>query len=78
MNVLIVGAGVIGIVYGAQLGAAGHTVSVLAHGPRTDAVREEGLRVQDAVSGVELCSRAAVVDATAGKWDRSRARGCAQ
>ena len=29
MRILVVGAGVIGTVYGAQLGAAGHAVSVL-------------------------------------------------
>ena len=34
MNVLIVGAGVIGTVYGAQLGSVGHGISVLAHGDR--------------------------------------------
>ena len=38
MNVLVVGAGVIGTVYGAQLGAAGHTVHVLNHPPRTDGI----------------------------------------
>ena len=37
MRVLIVGAGVIGTVYGAHLGAAGHAVSVLRHPPRTAA-----------------------------------------
>ncbi len=31
MKVHVVGAGVIGTVYGAQLGAAGHEVSVLSH-----------------------------------------------
>jgi 2-polyprenyl-6-methoxyphenol hydroxylase-like FAD-dependent oxidoreductase len=34
MRVLIAGAGVIGTVYGAHLGAAGHVVNVLAHPPR--------------------------------------------
>ena len=38
MKMLIVGAGVIGTVYGAHLVAAGHKVSVLSHGPRTDEV----------------------------------------
>lgn len=44
MKILVVGAGVIGTVYGAQLGAAGHTVSVLTHGARTDEVGRDGLR----------------------------------
>lgn len=40
MKILVVGAGVIGTVYGAHLAAAGHTVSVLAHqrGPVTSPV----------------------------------------
>ncbi len=38
MRVLIVGAGVIGTVYGAHLAAADHAVSVLSHPPRTDQV----------------------------------------
>ena len=38
MKVLIVGAGVIGTVYGAHLAAAGNTVSVLSHGVRTEEV----------------------------------------
>ena len=33
MNILIVGAGVIGTVYGAHLAAAGNHISVLSHGP---------------------------------------------
>ncbi len=35
MRILTAGAGVIGTVYGAHLGAAGHAVSVLSHPPRT-------------------------------------------
>ena len=50
MDVLIVGAGVIGTVYGAHLGAAGHAVSVLSHPPRTGemerALRQRGFAVQ--------------------------------
>lgn len=43
MKILIVGAGVIGSVYGAQLAAGGHAVSVLRHGARTDEVARAGL-----------------------------------
>ena len=43
MKVLIVGAGVIGTVYGAHLAAAGNTVWVLSHGVRTDEVAAGGL-----------------------------------
>lgn len=61
MKVLLVGAGVIGTVYGAQLAAAEHTVSVLAHGSRTDLVDREGLRARDVLTGTAACSPAAVV-----------------
>ena len=36
MKVLIVGAGVVGTVYGSHLATAGSTVAVLRHGPRTE------------------------------------------
>ncbi len=51
MRVLLVGAGVIGTVYGAHLGAAGHTVSVLSHPPRTDDVAACGLAARDVLTG---------------------------
>lgn len=62
MKLLIVGAGVIGSVYGAQLGAAGHAVSVLAHGARTDAVALEGLRARNVLLDSATHSRAAVIE----------------
>lgn len=43
MRVLVVGAGLVGTVYGAHLAAAGSTVSVLSHGPRTGDVAAGGL-----------------------------------
>jgi ketopantoate reductase len=46
-QVLIIGAGAIGTVYGAHLGAAGHAVWVLAHGARTADVSRDGLRARD-------------------------------
>ena len=61
MNVLIVGAGVIGTVYGAQLGTAGHGISVLAHGNRTEAIAARGLHARDVTSGVETHAPASVV-----------------
>jgi 2-dehydropantoate 2-reductase len=51
VKILVVGAGVIGTVYGANLAAAGDTVSVLAHGARTDDVARNGLRARDASDG---------------------------
>jgi 2-dehydropantoate 2-reductase len=62
MKVLIIGAGVIGTVYGAHLGAGGHAVSVLAHGVRTAEVGRCGLRARDVLAGVVTVSPATVVD----------------
>jgi 2-dehydropantoate 2-reductase len=61
MRVLIIGAGVIGTVYGAHLGAAGHAVSVLEHGQRTAEVSRDGLRARDVFSGAVTGSPAAVI-----------------
>ena len=51
MKVLIVGAGVVGTVYGAHLAVAGSTVEVLSHGPKTDEVAAGGLRARDLTGG---------------------------
>ena len=66
MHILVVGAGVIGTVYGAHLGAAGHRISVLAHGQRTAAIAVRGLHARDVTSGVETQTPAAVVTSAAG------------
>ena len=50
MKVLLVGAGVIGTVYGAQLVASGHTVTVLGHGTRTTEIMQQGLIARDIAS----------------------------
>jgi 2-dehydropantoate 2-reductase len=62
VKLLLIGAGVIGTVYGAHLGAAGHSVSVLAHGTRTDTVAHAGLRARDVLTGVETHAPAVVLD----------------
>lgn len=51
MKVLIVGAGVVGTVYGAHLVAAGHEIQVLSHPPRTDDIRIAGLTARDVLDG---------------------------
>jgi len=51
MKMLIVGAGVIGTVYGAHLAAAGNHISVLSHGRRTDEVAAGGLSARDVLGG---------------------------
>jgi 2-dehydropantoate 2-reductase len=63
MKILIVGAGVIGTVYGAHLGASGHKLSVLAHGTRTEAVARDGLSARDVTADVVTEAPASVVRA---------------
>ena len=65
MHILVVGAGVIGTVYGAHLGAADHRISVLAHGERTAAIAARGLHARDIASGIETQTPAAVVTSAA-------------
>lgn len=70
MQVLIVGAGVIGTVYGAHLGAGGHAVSVLRHPPRTDDIAIHGLATRDVADGRRTETQADVVpDATGARYD---------
>jgi 2-dehydropantoate 2-reductase len=87
MKVLIIGAGVIGTVYGAHLGAAGHTVHVLSHPPRTDDIAARGLAARDVLGGSRTQTAVRVVTgAGADRYDlvlvavRSDqlARACAQ
>jgi 2-dehydropantoate 2-reductase len=51
MKILLIGAGVIGTVYGANLVAAGDALSVLAHGARTAEVAKIGLRAREVAVG---------------------------
>ena len=64
MKVLIIGAGVIGTVYGAHLGTAGHTVHVLSHPPRTDDIAARGLAARDVLSDSRTGTPARVVTGT--------------
>ena len=61
MKMLIVGAGVIGTVYGAHIAAAGNQVSVLSHGRRTEEVAAGGLRARDVLGGGRFGAEAEVV-----------------
>jgi 2-dehydropantoate 2-reductase len=61
MKILLIGAGVIGTVYGSHLCAAGADVTVLAHGRRTDQVAEYGLIARDLASGSETRANVEVV-----------------
>jgi ketopantoate reductase len=69
MRVLVVGVGVIGTVYGAHLAAAGNTVWVLSHGPRTDEVAAGGLRARDVLGGRRADAETAVVPDASGEYD---------
>ncbi len=70
MKILIVGAGVVGTVYGAHLGAAGHQVKVLSHPPRTDDIQQAGLKAHDVLLGSATDASADVVtDAAAIAFD---------
>ena len=69
MRVLVVGAGLIGTVYGAHLAAAGCTVSVLSHGPRTGDVAAGGLCARDVLSGGRADAEAVVVPDASGEYD---------
>ena len=69
MKVLVVGTGVIGTVYGAHLAAAGSTVWVLSHGPRTDEVAAGGLCARDVLGGGRADAKAAVVPDASGMYD---------
>ncbi|HUB42480.1 MAG TPA: 2-dehydropantoate 2-reductase N-terminal domain-containing protein [Streptosporangiaceae bacterium] len=69
MKVLIVGAGVIGTVYGAHVAAAGHRVSVLRHEPRTGDVATRGLRARDVLDGERIGAETDVVPDASGQYD---------
>jgi 2-dehydropantoate 2-reductase len=66
MKILIVGAGVVGTVYGAHLAAAGHEVQVLSHPPRTDDVARAGLTAHDVLDGSTTQASAPVLADVAG------------
>lgn len=71
MRILTIGAGVVGTVYGAHLGACGHTVSVLAHGARTALIADRGLQARDMFTDqVVDASVRVVTDAAVGRYDR--------
>lgn len=69
MRVLVVGAGVIGTVYGAHLAAAGNAVSVLSHPPRTDEISSRGLAARDVPGGTRIEAEATVVPDASGACD---------
>jgi 2-dehydropantoate 2-reductase len=69
MKMLIVGAGVIGTVYGAHIAAAGNQVSVLSHGRRTAEVATGALAARDVLGGGRVHAEAEVVPDAGGDYD---------
>jgi 2-dehydropantoate 2-reductase len=69
LKVLIVGAGVIGTVYGAHVAAAGHQVSVLSHGRRTGEVAAGGMCARDVLGGGRVGTGTDVVPDASGTYD---------
>lgn len=67
MNVLIVGTGAIGTVYGAQLGVAGHKIAVLEHGTRTTDIKRLGLVARDIARNDSVMIHADVVPSAGSK-----------
>jgi 2-dehydropantoate 2-reductase len=61
MRILIVGAGVLGSLYGARLSAL-HDVTLLARGTRADVLRRRGVVLADAIGGTHSVTRLAVVE----------------
>jgi 2-dehydropantoate 2-reductase len=69
VKMLIVGAGVIGTVYGAHIAAAGNDVLVLSHPPRTDEVAAGGLCARDVLGGKRVDAEVRVVPDAGGDYD---------
>ncbi len=68
MKILFYGAGVLGSLYAARLQEAGHQVSVLARGQRLSDIREHGLVLEDANTGLQTTTRVDVIE----RLDRSK------
>ncbi len=58
----MIGAGVLGSVYGAKLQACGHAVAVLARGERLQELREHGIVLVNVDSGEQLVSPVTVIE----------------
>jgi 2-dehydropantoate 2-reductase len=70
MRVLVVGAGVIGTVYGAHLSAAGHAISVLGRPPRACQLARDGMTAHDVLGGGRASARVRVLqDTVDGRFD---------
>src|SRR5579859_3960130 len=62
MNILVYGAGVIGSVYAARLSEAGYQVALLARGRRAEALRTQGVLLEDASCGQRSMTPVPIVE----------------
>lgn len=62
MRILIYGAGNIGSLYAAKLAQSGQDVAILARGDRCDALRDNGITLENGVSGERSTTTVLVVD----------------
>ena len=62
MKVLVYGAGVLGSLYAARLYGSGQDVSILARGQRLADLREQGIVLEDAVTGQRSVAQVPVVE----------------
>ncbi|MEZ5841121.1 MAG: 2-dehydropantoate 2-reductase N-terminal domain-containing protein [Hyphomicrobiales bacterium] len=70
MKILVIGAGIIGTLYGARLSMRGHDVEILARGRRLGELSEHGVIIEDIVSGArDLAPARAVAAPSAEAYD---------
>jgi 2-dehydropantoate 2-reductase len=62
VNILVLGAGVIGTLYAARMQEVGHRVTVLARGERLSDIRHFGLLLEDIVSGDQSTTKVATTE----------------
>ena len=62
MEILIIGAGVLGSLYASRLARVGHPVTVLARGTRADSLRNEGILLEAIPSGEQTATAVGVIE----------------
>lgn len=62
MKILVVGAGVLGSLYAARLAQVGQNVTILARGSRAVELRERGIVLQNAQTGLTTVTRVTVIE----------------
>jgi 2-dehydropantoate 2-reductase len=62
MNIIVLGAGMQGTLYGVRLASAGHSVTLIAHGQRAEELRSLGAIIEHALSGKRQVIRLPVAE----------------